>query len=83
MVEAMIKNYSVKVTFNGITSLLNLIKIYQFIQKWKRGGDGETHTQEGQPVLSPRPLTAEAWVHTSVISVGSVMDKVAMGQVFP
>jgi hypothetical protein len=30
-----IKNYGVEVTFNGMTSLLNVIKIYQLVQKFK------------------------------------------------
>jgi hypothetical protein len=40
-----IKKYGVEVTFNGMTSLLNFIKIYQFVQKLL----GDTHTQtDGQ-----------------------------------
>jgi hypothetical protein len=35
-----IKNYGVEVTFNGMTSLLNFIKIYQLVQKLLGG----THT---------------------------------------
>jgi hypothetical protein len=40
-----IKKYGVEVTFNGITSLLNFIKIYQLVQKLLGGGtqtDGQT-----------------------------------------
>jgi hypothetical protein len=39
-----IKKYGVEVTFNGMTSPLNFIKTYQFIQKliW-----GKTHRQDG------------------------------------
>jgi hypothetical protein len=33
-----IKKYGVEVTFNGMTSLLNLIKIYQLVQKLLGGG---------------------------------------------
>jgi hypothetical protein len=32
-----IKNYGVEVSFNSITSLLNLIKIYQLVQKLIEG----------------------------------------------
>jgi len=32
-----IKSYGIEVSFNGITSLLNFIKIYQFVQKLMRG----------------------------------------------
>jgi hypothetical protein len=38
-----IKNYSTEVIFNGMTSLLNFIKIYQLVQKLI----GQTHRQEG------------------------------------
>jgi hypothetical protein len=34
-----IKNYGIKVTFNGMTSLLNFIKIYQLVQKLMGGTD--------------------------------------------
>jgi hypothetical protein len=40
-----IKNYGVEVTFNGMTSLLNLIKLYQLVQKFM--GWGQTDTQTG------------------------------------
>jgi hypothetical protein len=41
-----IKKYSDKVTFNGMTSLLNFIKIYQLIQKLLGGHtDGQTDRQ--------------------------------------
>jgi hypothetical protein len=33
--------------------------------------------------VSRRPLTAEAWVRSRVSHVGFVVDKVAVGQVFP
>jgi hypothetical protein len=34
MVQAMpLKNYSVEVTFSGVTSLLNFMEIYQLMQK--------------------------------------------------
>jgi len=39
-----IKNYGVEVTFNGMTSLLNFIKIYQLVQKLI---GGQTDTQTG------------------------------------
>jgi hypothetical protein len=32
-------------------------------------------------VVSGRPLTAAAWVHTQVDQMGFVVDKVALGQV--
>jgi hypothetical protein len=32
-----ITNYDIKVIFNGMTSLLNFIEIYQFIQKLMEG----------------------------------------------
>lgn len=37
-----IKNYSKEVTFNVKSSLLNVIKIYQFVQKLLLGGGGQT-----------------------------------------
>jgi hypothetical protein len=43
-----IKKYSVEVTFNGMTSLLNYIKIYQFVQKLLGG----THRQTDRLVIS-------------------------------
>jgi hypothetical protein len=44
-----IKKYGVEVTFNGMTSLLNFIKIYQLVQKLLGGGatDGQTDRQTG------------------------------------
>jgi hypothetical protein len=39
-----IKKYGVKVTFNGMTSLLNFISIYQLVQKLM---GGQTHRQDG------------------------------------
>jgi hypothetical protein len=36
-----LKKYSFEVTFNGMTSLLNFIKIYQLVQKLL-GGDTQT-----------------------------------------
>jgi hypothetical protein len=39
-----IKNYGVEVTFNGITSVLNFIQIYQLAQKLI--GERETHRQD-------------------------------------
>jgi hypothetical protein len=38
-----IKKYGFEVTFNGMTSLLNFIKIYQLDQD----GDEQTHSQDG------------------------------------
>jgi hypothetical protein len=40
-----IKKYGVEVTFNGMTSLLNFIKVYQLVQKLL-GGD--TQTEDGR-----------------------------------
>jgi hypothetical protein len=37
-----IKKYGVEVTFNGMTSLLNFIKIYQLVQKLLGGTDRQT-----------------------------------------
>jgi hypothetical protein len=37
-----IKNYGVEVTFNGMTSLLNFIKIYHLVQKLLGGTDRQT-----------------------------------------
>jgi hypothetical protein len=39
-----IKNYGIKVTFNGMTSLLNFIKIYQLVQKLM---GGQTRSKDG------------------------------------
>jgi hypothetical protein len=41
-----IRKYGIKVTFNGMTSLLNFIKIYQLVQKLL-GGDTQTDRQTG------------------------------------
>jgi hypothetical protein len=41
------KKYGVKVTFNGMISLLNLIKIYQLVQKLLGGTDIQTDRQTG------------------------------------
>jgi hypothetical protein len=41
-----VKNYDIKVTFNGMTSLLSLIEIYEWVQKFI-GGGGNMHTHEG------------------------------------
>jgi hypothetical protein len=41
-----IKKYDVEVIFNGMTSLLNFIKIYQLVQKLL-GGDTQTDRQDG------------------------------------
>jgi hypothetical protein len=39
-------NYDLEATFNGMPSLLNLIKTYQLVQIcW---GGGQTHRQEGE-----------------------------------
>jgi len=46
-----IKNYGVEVIFNGMTSLLNFIKIYQLVQKLI-GGGGQTHRQTHRMVIS-------------------------------
>jgi hypothetical protein len=35
------KNYGVEVTFNGMTTVLNFIKIFQFVQKVIGGGGAE------------------------------------------
>jgi hypothetical protein len=37
ILECSIKKYSIEVTFNGMTSLLNFIKIYLLVQKLLRG----------------------------------------------
>jgi hypothetical protein len=42
-----IKKYGVEVTFNGMTSLLNFIKIYQFVQKLLGGTHKHTDRQAG------------------------------------
>jgi hypothetical protein len=44
-----IKKYGMEVTFNGMTSLPNFIKIYQLVQKLLGGGDtdGQTDRQDG------------------------------------
>jgi hypothetical protein len=39
----MIKNFGIEVTFNGITSVLNFIKIFQLVQRLMEGGGGQTH----------------------------------------
>jgi hypothetical protein len=41
-----IKKYGVKVTFNGVTSLLNFIKVYQLVEKLL-GVDTQTDRQSG------------------------------------
>jgi hypothetical protein len=46
MVEGTGLKYGIEITFNGITSLLNVIKIYQLVQKLL-GGDTHTHRQTG------------------------------------
>jgi hypothetical protein len=43
-----IKNYGVEVTFNGMTSLLNFIKIYQLVQKFM----GSRHTRQDGDLIS-------------------------------
>jgi hypothetical protein len=42
-----IKKYGIEVTFNGMTSLLDLIKIYQLVQKLLR----VTHRQTDRLVI--------------------------------
>jgi hypothetical protein len=45
-----LKKYGVEVIFNGMTSLLNFIKIFQLVQKLLGGDiqtDGQTDTQTG------------------------------------
>jgi hypothetical protein len=37
-----IKNYGVEVTFNGMTPVLNAIKIYHLVQTFIRGIDPQT-----------------------------------------
>jgi hypothetical protein len=37
-----VKKYGVEVTFNGMTYLLNFIKIYKLVQKLLGGGGGHT-----------------------------------------
>jgi hypothetical protein len=39
-----IKKCGIEVTFNGMTSLLNFIKIYQLVQTLMGGGDTERQT---------------------------------------
>jgi hypothetical protein len=41
----MIKNYCIEVPLNGITSLPNLMKIFQAVQKLV--GDRQTHREDG------------------------------------
>jgi hypothetical protein len=48
MVEDMgLKKYGVEVSSDGMTSLLNFIKIYQLVQKLLGGGGGDTDRQTG------------------------------------
>jgi hypothetical protein len=42
-----IKKYGVEVIFNGMTSLLNFIKIYQFVNKLLGGTHKQTDRQTG------------------------------------
>jgi hypothetical protein len=42
-----LKKYGFEVTFNGMTSLLNFIKIYLLVQKLLREGGTETDGQTG------------------------------------
>jgi hypothetical protein len=45
-----LKKYGIEVTFNGMTSLLNFIKIYQLVQKLL--GGGHTDRQTGGLMIS-------------------------------
>jgi hypothetical protein len=58
----MIKKYGVEVTFNGMTSMLNLIKIYQLVQKLL--GGGHTDRQDGD-LISLTFLFKESWLKNS------------------
>jgi hypothetical protein len=64
-----IKNYGVRVIFNGITFLQNFTKLYQMDKKLIAG---QTHRQDGDLIslhLSFRKvswLKQYAWVHTSM-----------------
>jgi hypothetical protein len=42
------KKYGFEVTFNGMTSLLNFIKIYQLVQKLFGGTHRQTDRQTGE-----------------------------------
>jgi hypothetical protein len=45
-----INKYGIEVTFNGMTSLLNLIKIYKLVQKLWRETHRQTDRQTGDPI---------------------------------